>query len=100
MNEQGLLVVTSSSLSEISNVAPTNSVIGSLGSKPPHSSGWRLNGSNMVTPAPVRAAAAIGAEVVVLVLEREDCLAGLAVQWAMRGSNPRPHGCDPCALAN
>jgi hypothetical protein len=21
-------------------------------------------------------------------------------QWALRGSNPRPHGCDPCALAN
>ena len=21
-------------------------------------------------------------------------------KWAMRGSNPRPHGCDPCALAN
>ena len=21
-------------------------------------------------------------------------------QWAMRDSNPRPHGCDPCALAN
>ena len=20
--------------------------------------------------------------------------------WAARGSNPRPHGCDPCALAN
>lgn len=21
-------------------------------------------------------------------------------EWALRGSNPRPHGCDPCALAN
>jgi hypothetical protein len=22
------------------------------------------------------------------------------VEWALRGSNPRPHGCDPCALTN
>ena len=21
-------------------------------------------------------------------------------EWSLRGSNPRPHGCDPCALAN
>ena len=26
-------------------------------------------------------------------------VSGSAV-WALRGSNPRPHGCDPCALAN
>ncbi len=22
------------------------------------------------------------------------------VEWALRDSNPRPHGCDPCALAS
>jgi hypothetical protein len=21
-------------------------------------------------------------------------------EWALRGSNPRPHGCDPCALTS
>src|SRR5437868_4791089 len=28
------------------------------------------------------------------------CSAATYNQWALRDSNPRPHGCDPCALAN
>ena len=36
-------------------------------------------------------------------VERKDPLTMVvngSDEWALRGSNPRPHGCDPCALAN
>jgi hypothetical protein len=43
------------------------------------------------------------AEAALLTREQVIPISGLGLpqgKWAMRGSNPRPHGCDPCALAN